>query len=115
MKEFEEVFAASKSPVLTEAKVGFAAIQEMARIQEQEQKQEQCDLSFLRFDPASNRMTLESSTTKSPNSSAERPAKFPLEIPTPVTSPNLGHKLRKMGSWRLDLISWLRFLSVHTL
>ena len=118
MKEFEDGLAASKPPTSMEAKVGFAAIQEMARLQEQDQLSDDPnqpnnlpslenqqliqahDLSFLRFDPSSNRMTLES--TKSPSSSVERPAKFPLEIPTPVTSPNPGHKLRKMGSWRLD-------------
>ena len=65
-----------------------------------QQKQGGCDLSFLRFDPQSNRMTLESSAT-----SSEKPAKFPLEIPTPSQSPNIGHRLRRMGSspgsWRL--------------
>lgn len=70
-------FSASKSP--TEAKVGFAAIQEMARLQEDnDEAAPPCDLSFLRFDPQSNRMTLEK----------QQPAKFPLEIPiTPVQSP----------------------------
>ena len=66
-------------------------------------KQGGCDLSFLRFDPQSNRMTLESSAT-----SSEKPAKFPLEIPTPSQSPNIGHRLRRMGSspgsWRLIFI-----------
>ena len=117
MKEFEEGFASSQTPSLPEAKVGFAAIQEMARLQEEEQtvddpdetkdsnhgphlhhqNQGGCDLSFLRFDPQSNRMTLES--VKSPTS-LEKPAKFPLEIPTPTQSPNIGHRLRRMGSWR---------------
>ena len=73
-----------------------------------QQKQGGCDLSFLRFDPQSNRMTLESSAT-----SSEKPAKFPLEIPTPSQSPNIGHRLRRMGSspgsWRFDL--FLFFLS----
>ena len=36
MKEFEEGFASSQSPKKPEAKVGFAAIQEMARLQEAE-------------------------------------------------------------------------------
>ena len=36
MKEFEEGFAISQSPTMPEAKVGFAAIQEMARLQEAE-------------------------------------------------------------------------------
>ena len=112
MKEFEEGFASTQSPSLPEAKVGFAAIQEMARLQEAEDEDETlmdsnprpqhkeggCDLSFLRFDPQSNRMTLESG--KSGNSSPEKPAKFPLEIPTPTRSPNIGHQLRRMGSWR---------------
>lgn len=71
-------FSASKSP--TEAKVGFAAIQEMARLQEDDVSTPPCDLSFLRFDPQSNRMTLEKQQ--------QFPAKFPLEIPnTPVQSP----------------------------
>ena len=36
MKEFEDGFASSQSPKKPEAKVGFAAIQEMARLQEAE-------------------------------------------------------------------------------
>ena len=36
MKEFEDGFASSQSPKKPEAKVGFAAIQEMARLQESE-------------------------------------------------------------------------------
>ena len=127
MKEFEEGFASSQSPTKPEAKVGFAAIQEMARLQEAEeddetlmdsnprpqQKQGGCDLSFLRFDPQSNRMTLESSAT-----SSEKPAKFPLEIPTPSQSPNIGHRLRRMGSspgsWRFDFI-WFPLISTYIL
>ena len=101
MKEFEDGLAASKKP--TEAKVGFAAIQEMARLQEKESEEEKNDLSFLRFDPQSNRMTLEA--VKAAN---DKPAKFPLEIPTPVQSPNFGHKLRRMGSWRF--VSFFFFL-----
>ena len=73
-----------------------------------QQKQGGCDLSFLRFDPQSNRMTLESSAT-----SSEKPAKFPLEILTPSQSPNIGHRLRRMGSspgsWRFDFF-WFPFL-----
>ena len=73
-----------------------------------QQKQGGCDLSFLRFDPQSNRMTLESSAT-----SSEKPAKFPLEIPTPSQSPNIGHRLRRMGSspgsWRFDFF-WFPFI-----
>lgn len=86
LKEFEEGFTASKSP--TEAKVGFAAVQEMARLQEQDGAG--CDLSFLRFNPQSNRMTLEKSS--------DQTAKFPLEIPTPVQSPQT--KLKRIGSFR---------------
>ena len=74
-----------------------------------QQKQGGCDLSFLRFDPQSNRMTLESSAT-----SSEKPAKFPLEIPTPSQSPNIGHRLRRMGSspgsWRLFFFSFSLFI-----
>ena len=98
MKEFEDGFS---SPVMasaaSEAKVGFAAIQEMARLQnsddlEDHQNSGNCDLSFLRFDPQSKRMTLES---------GEKTSKFPLEIPnSPVQSPNLSQNLKKMGSWR---------------
>ena len=110
MKEFEDGLAASKKPSTAEAKVGFAAIQEMARLQEQQNNTgsgeisdfdqdntETNDLSFLRFDPQSNRMTLEAVKA---GCSSDKPAKFPLEIPTPVQSPNFGHKLRRMGSWR---------------
>ena len=93
MKDFEDGLSASKKPA--EAKVGFAAIQEMARLQEKETDEEKNDLSFLRFDPQSNRMTLEAV-----KAADKQPAKFPLEIPTPVQSPNFGHKLRRMGSWR---------------
>ncbi len=88
MKEFEEGFAMSKSPTVSEAKIGFAAIQGMARLQEQQA----CDLSFLRFDPRSNRMTLESTKSSTHDGSTSSPslAKFPLEIPiTPVASPRL--------------------------
>ena len=131
MKEFEEGFASSQTPSLPEAKVGFAAIQEMARLQEEQINvdghndenpsmdsnhgphghlhQNQgggCDLSFLRFDPQSNRMTLES--VKSPTS-LEKPAKFPLEIPTPTQSPNIGHRLRRMGSWRFAIFFFFSF------
>ena len=74
-----------------------------------QQKQGGCDLSFLRFDPQSNRMTLESSAT-----SSEKPAKFPLEIPTPSQSPNIGHRLRRMGSspgsWRLFFYLFFSFI-----
>ena len=113
MKEFEDGLAASKKPSTTEAKVGFAAIQEMARLQEQQNNtgsgeisdvdqdnMETNDLSFLRFDPQSNRMTLEAVKAGNSGGSSDKPAKFPLEIPTPVQSPNFGHKLRRMGSWR---------------
>lgn len=96
MKEFEEGFA-SPTPA-SEAKVGFAAIQEMARLQNHQSDPEDqnssgnCDLSFLRFDPQSKRMTLES---------GEKTSKFPLEIPaSPIQSPNLSQNLKKMGSWR---------------
>ena len=100
MKEFEEGFASPPPVVASEAKVGFAAIQEMARLQnhphsdlpEDQSNGGNCDLSFLRFDPQSNRMTLES---------VEKPSKFPLEIPgSPINSPNLSQNLKKMGSWR---------------
>lgn len=108
MREFEEGFA--KSPTSSaSAKVGFAAIQEMAKLQAQSESDEDetfvdeaqhNDLSFLRFDPKSNRMTLEAAPK------AEKSfGKFPLEIPTPVQSPNLGNKLRRMGSWRFVLVS----------
>ena len=118
MKEFEDGLAASKKPA--EAKVGFAAIQEMARLQEQhqtaggeisdvEQETETNDLSFLRFDPQSNRMTLEAVKA---GGCSDKPAKFPLEIPTPVQSPNFGHKLRRMGSWRYIFFSKFFFFCV---
>lgn len=121
MKEFEDGLAASKKPSTTEAKVGFAAIQEMARLQEQQNNTgsgeisdvdqdntETNDLSFLRFDPQSNRMTLEAVKA---GCSSDKPAKFPLEIPTPVQSPNFGHKLRRMGSWRY--IAYIIFLPFY--
>ena len=108
MKEFEDGLAASKSP--SQAKVGFAAIQEMARLQQDDPDDLAAsasaaapnDLSFLRFDPQSNRMMLESAKPSTPPTNvAEKPAKFPLEIPhSPFQSPNLPHKLRRMGSWR---------------
>jgi hypothetical protein len=107
MREYEPELAASKRP--TEAKVGFAAIQEMARLQEQQPQQDEDannDLSFLRFDPQSNRMTLESSSAGQKSASPEKQTnygKFPLEIPTPLQSPILGaaaHKLKRVGSWR---------------
>ena len=121
MKEFEDGLAVSKKPSTAEAKVGFAAIQEMARLQEQQNNTgsgeisdvdqdntETNDLSFLRFDPQSNRMTLEAVKA---GCSSDKPAKFPLEIPTPVQSPNFGHKLRRMGSWRY--IAYIIFLPFY--
>ena len=128
MKEFEDGLAASKKP--SEAKVGFAAIQEMARLQEttggidskfdskfdsDADQEETNDLSFLRFDPQSNRMTLEAVKAGNSGGSSDKPAKFPLEIPTPVQSPNFGHKLRRMGSWRYLYISFfeLFFFILH--
>ena len=65
-------------------------------------QEETNDLSFLRFDPQSNRMTLEAVKA---GGCSDKPAKFPLEIPTPVQSPNFGHKLRRMGSWRYIFFS----------
>jgi hypothetical protein len=81
----------------------------MARLQEQQPQQDEDannDLSFLRFDPQSNRMTLKSSSAGQKSASPEKQTnygKFPLEIPTPLQSPILGaaaHKLKRVGSWR---------------
>ena len=113
MKEFEEGFA-SPPPVMasaaSEAKVGFAAIQEMARLQNHSDHSEDqnngghCDLSFLRFDPQSNRMTLES---------VEKTSKFPLEIPgSPMLSPDLSQNLKKMGSWRYFYFIFFNFFLI---
>lgn len=107
MREFEEAGFSKPSTSTASAKVGFAAIQEMAKLQIQSESEDETfvdepqhnDLSFLRFDPKSNRMTLEAAPK------AEEPfGKFPLEIPTPVQSPNLGNKLRRVGSWRFVLL-----------
>merc|ERR1719469_564590 len=83
-----------------QAKVGLAAIQDIAAKQESalhqpdsspQQQESSQDVNLLRYDPLSNRMTLEMESTKdvkiSP-SKARLPAlpfgKFPLEIPTPT-------------------------------
>lgn len=96
-KEFEA------SP--SRAKVGFAAIQEMARKQEEElmkddlskELQSSCqtakhtiakDLNFLRFDPDANCLKLESVEMAQPSLGV---GKFPLEVTTPVAqSPKIG-------------------------
>ena len=106
MREFEPSLAiAKKSSAASEAKVGFAAVQEMARLQEQEEQKKEgsCDLSFLRFDPQSNRMTLEGGpgAQAGQERSPQAYGRFPLEIPTPVHSPPPGHKLKRAGSFRL--------------
>ena len=49
MKEFEEGFASSQSPKKPEAKVGFAAIQEMARLQEAEDQGDLLKGIFILF------------------------------------------------------------------
>merc|ERR1712123_235392 len=86
------------------AKVGLAAIQDIAAKQEAALKSEDVtptnDLNFLRYDPTSNRMTLEldpagSGAEKDPSQRAlpNLPlGKFPLEIPTPTQSPRVGLK-----------------------
>lgn len=103
MREFEP----QKQP--TSTKVGFAAIQEMARLQEVAltaskpvPDDDHCDLSFLRFDPQSNRMTLEQEGNAANNCSKDPRgfARFPLEIPTPTRSPTSPKRLHTGGSWR---------------
>lgn len=117
-REFE-----SKSPEkltnaeLRKPEVGFAAIQEMARLQEEallrdDKKLSSCpspdkskleaqardiakDLSFLRFDPEANCLKLEN--FDSPSLPKEefresREAKFPLNMPTPTSSPLEGRR-----------------------
>ena len=100
------------------AKVGYAAVQEMARLQEeQEVPERQClphdtsDLSFLRFDPNSdfnktpNLNKVSASPPKPPSGASPSSknsknilGKFPLEIPTPIHSPKVG--LKRFGSFR---------------
>jgi len=92
------------------AKVGLAAIQDIAAKQEAALKSEDVtptnDLNFLRYDPTSNRMTLEldpagSGAEKDPSQRAlpNLPlGKFPLEIPTPTQSPRVG--LKRFDSFR---------------
>jgi hypothetical protein len=106
-------------PVVT--KVGFAAVQEMARLQENDDDDDAknvdaknveqtskalpvdtSDLSFLRFDPDFNKSPAGTSQTKPspvPGKSGKSVfGKFPLEIPTPVHSPKVG--LKRFGSFR---------------
>merc|ERR1712013_96065 len=93
------------------SKVGLAAIQDIAAKQEAALKSEDVtptnDLNFLRYDPTSNRMTLEldpagSSSGDKDQSQRVLPnlplSKFPLEIPTPTQSPRVG--LKRFDSFR---------------
>ena len=105
-------------PVVT--KVGFAAVQEMARLQEDDASRDDdnndvhddvandvlpvdmSDLSFLRFDPDFNRSPVATSQpypSQNPGKANKNIfGKFPLEIPTPVHSPKVG--LKRFGSFR---------------
>ena len=118
------------SPLMSQPvvmKVGFAAVQEMARLQEHDDDDDDvksvdpkltagvepkssstafpvdpCDLSFLRFDPDFNKSpagTTQAKASPVPGKSGKPVfGKFPLEIPTPVHSPKVG--LKRFGSFR---------------
>ena len=130
-QEFESSPSPGPQPAAASAKVGFAAIQEIARKQEEalmrdmtpspvvaktepekKVKRTEDDLSFLRFDPESNCLKLdfeqpkfvakerEKSPAAAPSreSSPQKVGKFPLEIKTPLQSPQVG--LKRFGSFR---------------
>jgi len=92
------------------SKVGLAAIQDIAAKQEAALKSEDVtptnDLNFLRYDPTSNRMTLELDPAGSHGDKDQSQralpnlplGKFPLEIPTPTQSPRVG--LKRFDSFR---------------
>jgi len=92
------------------SKVGLAAIQDIAAKQEAALKSEDVtptnDLNFLRYDPTSNRMTLELDPAGSGGDKDQSQrvlpnlplGKFPLEIPTPTQSPRVG--LKRFDSFR---------------
>jgi hypothetical protein len=110
----EQAFVPPISFAPPSAKVGFAAIQEMARLQEEallrENKEEEEDSSSrgylnMRFDPQENCLKL----TKAPAEAVEKTlaaglGRFPLEVSSPAQSPpsHIGAKvgLRRMGSHR---------------
>ena len=128
-----------QQPASASAKVGFAAIQEIARKQEEalmrdmtpspvvakaealssekmRVKRPEEDLSFLRFDPESNCLKLDFEQPKfaakekekspiapSKESSPQKVGKFPLEINTPLQSPQVG--LKRFGSFRYYILT----------